>query len=57
MLEIKNMCKNQKYFATEPAETSAPPEERGERLLTLPRDRDGSELRLTRDTYEGNPYL
>ncbi len=51
------MCKNQKYFATEPAETSAPPEERGERLLTLPRDRDGSELRLTRDTYEGNPYL
>lgn len=32
-----------------------PPAERGERLATLPRD--GVEVRVTWDEYEGRPYL
>lgn len=32
------------------------PEERGERLATVPR-RDGAELRITWDEYKGSPYM
>jgi hypothetical protein len=34
----------------------APPEERGRRLVTLPRGK-GEEIRITWDCYEGRPYL
>jgi len=36
-----------------------PPEERGKRLATLPRNDRGqpAELRITWDEYEGHPYL
>ncbi len=39
-----------------PRRTDDAPEERGERLATLPRQ-DGAEIRITWDRYKGSPYL
>jgi hypothetical protein len=50
------MWRNPKYHPDDEAPT-APPEETGERLLTIERPRDATELRLTREEYEGKPYL
>jgi hypothetical protein len=49
------MWRNPAYYP-EPEKT-IPPEDRGERLATLPRERDGTELRVSRQEYEGRPYL
>lgn len=43
---------------TAPHAAATPPEERGRRLATFPRGKEGREgLRVTWDEYEGHPYL
>lgn len=53
------MWRNPRYPAPEaPArdDRQGPPEDRGERLATLPRGQ-GEELRVSLDEYEGRPYI
>ncbi len=40
----------------QPPSPQGPPEDRGERLATLPRGQ-GEELRVSLDEYEGRPYI
>jgi hypothetical protein len=58
------LWRNPKYFPTAetpatptPAPAPGPPEDRGDRLLTLPRNDGAEELRVVKDEYQGHPYL
>lgn len=53
--DLRQQAANLRERVEPPKSTTAPPEEKGIRLATIPRGTD--ELHLTWDTYEGKPYL